>query len=145
MVQKCVEIVQVQRRVSTRVSEVSGASIVFRLQLWSWVHFVDHGLSQGLQDLTLVIIKISIYLVDGFVLYHPQLALSLRDEPGVVANDDHSWKSKKCGDECWSLESFSPPAAISQDNTLFQIKSSSYLIVDTSNNIPPHFHSAQKE
>ena len=56
----------------------------------SWVDLVDHGLSQRLQHLPLVVVKVSIDLDDGAVLHHPHGALSLCDEPGVVAHDDHS-------------------------------------------------------
>lgn len=63
------------------------------LQPCSWVHLADHGLSQGLQHLPLVVIKVAVDLVDGPVLHHPQLALGLRDEPGVMADDDHSCKT----------------------------------------------------
>lgn len=59
--------------------------------LWSWVDLVDHGLSQGLQHLPLVIIKVSIDLVNRAVLYYPQLTLSFSDEPGIVAHNNHSW------------------------------------------------------
>lgn len=56
----------------------------------SWVDFVDHCLSEGLQHLPLVVVEVSVDLVHGAFLHHPQLALSLRDEPCVVTHDDHS-------------------------------------------------------
>lgn len=61
----------------------------------SGVDFVDHGFSQGLQHLPLVVIKVSIDLVDGAVLHHPQLALGLCDQPSIVAYYDHRWKTDK--------------------------------------------------
>ncbi len=59
--------------------------------LRSRIDLVDHGLSQRLQHLPLVVIKVSVDLVDGTVLHHPQLALSLCDESGIVTHNDHSW------------------------------------------------------
>lgn len=68
--------------------------------VWSWVDLVDHGLSQRLQHLPLVIVKVSVDLVDGAVLHHPQVALSLCDESGVMAHYDHSW-TKTVFLFCW--------------------------------------------
>lgn len=68
----------------------------------SRVDLADHGLPQSLQHLALVVIKVSVDLVDGSILHHPQLALRLGDEPGVVADDDHSWRERgreRGGDE----------------------------------------------
>ncbi|KAG7225335.1 hypothetical protein INR49_027315 [Caranx melampygus] len=42
----------------------------------------------GLQHLPLVVVKVSIDLVDGAVLHHPQLTLSLCDEPGIRPDPD---------------------------------------------------------
>lgn len=60
----------------------------------SWVHLVDHGLTQGLEHLSLVVVKVPIDLVDAAILHHPQLALGLCDEPGIVTDDDHSWRGR---------------------------------------------------
>lgn len=68
---------------------------VLTVVLWSWINLVDHGLSQGLQHLTFVIIKVSINLIDAAVFYDPQLALSLCDEPGIMTHNDHSWTRRK--------------------------------------------------
>lgn len=62
---------------------------------FSGVDLVDHGLSQRLQHLPLVVVEVSVDLVDRAVLHHPQLALSLCDEPGVVTHDDHSWTERE--------------------------------------------------
>lgn len=56
----------------------------------SWVDFVDHCLSEGLQHLPLVVVEVSVDVVHGAFFHHPQLALSLRDEPCVMTHDDHS-------------------------------------------------------
>lgn len=64
---------------------------VLTVPVRSWVDLVDHGLSQSLQHLLLVIVKVSVDLVDCAVLHYPQLALSLCDEPGIVTHNDHSW------------------------------------------------------
>lgn len=55
----------------------------------SWVHLIGHGLAEGLQNFPLVVIEVAVDLVDRATLHHPQLALSFRDEPGVVTHDDH--------------------------------------------------------
>ncbi|XP_016120499.1 28S ribosomal protein S18b, mitochondrial-like [Sinocyclocheilus grahami] len=51
---------------------------------------VDQGFSKSLQHFSLVVVKVSINLADRVVLNHPQLALGLRDEPGIVAHNYHS-------------------------------------------------------
>lgn len=56
---------------------------------------VHNRLSQGLQHLSLVVVEVSVDVVDRAVLHHPQLALGLRDEPGIVAHNDHSCRNKK--------------------------------------------------
>ena len=61
----------------------------------SGVDLVHHGLPQRLQHLPLVVVKVSVDLVDGAVLHHVQLALSLCDEPGVVTHDDHRWTGRE--------------------------------------------------
>lgn len=71
---------------------------------WSGVDLVDHGLSQRLQHLPLVVVKVSIDLVDGAVLHHPQMTLSLCDEPGVVTHNDHSCNNKE---QCVSISCIS--------------------------------------
>lgn len=49
-------------------------------------------LSQCLEDLPAVVMEVPVDLVDGLILNHPQLALCLQDQPGVVAHHDHPWQ-----------------------------------------------------
>lgn len=58
-----------------------------RLSVFS---LVDERFTKGLQHFSLVVIKVSIDMVDRLVLHHPQLALGLSDQPGIVAHNYHS-------------------------------------------------------
>lgn len=62
------------------------------LAVLSLLGLVNQGLSQGLQHLPFVVVKVSIDLVDCTVLHHPELALSLCDESGIVTHNDHRWR-----------------------------------------------------
>jgi hypothetical protein len=52
---------------------------------------VDHDLTQGLQHLSLVVIKVAVDLTDTLLLHHPQLAVGFCDEARIVADNDHSF------------------------------------------------------
>lgn len=53
---------------------------------------VNQRFSESLQHLPLVVFKVSIDLVYRPVFHHPQVALSLRNQAGIVAHDDYGWK-----------------------------------------------------
>lgn len=57
--------------------------------------FVHQRLPQGLQNLPLVVIEVSVHSVDAAVLHHPQLTACLRDQASVVAHDDNSWETRR--------------------------------------------------
>lgn len=52
---------------------------------------VDHDFTQGLQHLSLVVIKVTVDLTDTLLLHHPQLAVGFCDEACIVADNDHSF------------------------------------------------------
>lgn len=56
----------------------------------SFFRLVDQRFSKGFQHFSLVVFKVSINLVDRLVLHHPQMALGLSDQPGIMAHNYHS-------------------------------------------------------
>lgn len=51
---------------------------------------VNQRFSKSLQHFSLVVFEVTVDVVYRPVFHHPQLALSLSNQPGIVAHDDHS-------------------------------------------------------
>lgn len=47
-----------------------------------------HQLSQSLQHLLTIVLKVSIYFIDLLILHHPQSAVGFLDEAGIVTHQN---------------------------------------------------------
>ena len=80
----------------TILNDTSSADWYFYCQFFFFRSslLVVYRLSEGHEELVLVVVEAAVDLVDGLVFDDPQLAVSLGDEPGVVTHDDHTLDDK---------------------------------------------------